>query len=112
MPDEQPIEQPTNEQPVPISQIHLDFIAKPLEEQNGELILEDGSKQTYKDGVLDGVSVLKDGTQVIFTNGILHSADNVATIIFANGDMHYYTNNVLVKVMLSDGTTLIGDQIP
>ena len=25
---------------------------------------------------------------------------------------NYYTNNILTKVMLADGTTLIGDQIP
>ncbi len=108
----EPVQEPIVSSEVVVSAIMTAFLAKPLEEQTGEVVLEDGSKQTYKAGILDGVSILKDGTQVIYTDGILHSPSGVATIIYPNGDMHFYTDNMLMKVMLSDGTTLIGAEIP
>jgi hypothetical protein len=100
------------ETPITISAIMTLFLSKPIEEQSGEIVLEDGSSHNFKLGLLDGQSILVDGTQVQYKNSVLHSSPGVATIIYPNGDMHFYTENVLMKVMLSGGETLIGSDIP
>jgi len=99
----EPIKEPTE---------YEKFLQKDIVDQTGQVTLGDGSVAHFLEGKLHGTMTKPNGDMVNFKNGILHSDPGVPTIMYANGEEYFYENDVLLKVVLADGTVLVGDQIP
>lgn len=94
------------------SEVLADFLQLPPEERNGTIKMEDGKIHSFKNGKLHGQTTLPDGTTLLYEEGKLHSDDAIPTIVHANGEHHFYTHDVLVKVIKADGKVLTGKLIP
>lgn len=88
------------------------FFMKDRSEQTGTITLDDGSIAVYKLGKLNGVLTKPNGDKFSFKEDMLFSEKGEPTIEYANGDKHYYEDNILVMVHYTDGRILVGDEIP